>query len=222
MSERNILEEKVNIQMKRTACAISAAALLSVAACAQGQSETGNIQLNGKKTLVVYYSATGTTKGVAEKIAKIIGADLLEIELEEPYSSADLNWTNNKSRVCVEHERIFEGRANGQATVDGMKKVLPGLKNEMPNFAEYDTVFVGYPIWWGVSAWPLSSFVTKANLDSTTVIPFCTSMSTPLGRSDILLKEIAGGKENWKAGKRFGTRATESEVSAWLSKIGVR
>lgn len=222
MSERNILEEKVNIQIKRTACAISAAALLSVAACAQGQSETGNIQLNGKKNLVVYYSATGTTKGVAEKIAKIIDADLLEIELEEPYSSADLNWTNNKSRVCVEHERIFEGRANGQATVDGMKKVLPGLKNEMPNFAEYDTVFVGYPIWWGVSAWPLSSFVTKANLDSTTVIPFCTSMSTPLGRSDILLKEIAGGKENWKAGKRFGTRATESEVSAWLSEIGVR
>lgn len=201
----------------KSLCSIFLALCVLASACAQGQSETGNIQLNGKKILVAYYSATGTTKAVAEKIAKIIGTDLLEIELEEPYSSADLDWTNNKSRVCVEHERIFEGKPNGQATVDGMKKVLPALKNKMPSFAEYDTVFVGYPIWWGVSAWPLSSFVTKANLDSTTVIPFCTSMSTPLGKSDTLLKEIAGGKENWKAGKRFGTQATESEVGAWLS-----
>ena len=175
-----------------------------------------------KKSLVVYYSATGTTRGVAQKIAKIIGADVLEIELEESYSSADLNWTNEKSRVCVEHERIFEGRANGQATADGMKKVLPALKNEMPNFSDYDTVFIGYPIWWGVSAWPLSSFVMAADFDGASMIPFCTSMSSPLGRSDALLKEIAGGKENWMAGKRFGTRATESEVSACLSEIGAR
>lgn len=214
----------MKIQIKCTAFAILVAALALSCAQAQNQTQSGKspVQSNDKKSLVVYYSATGTTKAVAQKIATIIGADLLEIELEEPYSSDDLNWTNDKSRVCVEHERIFEGKANGQATADGMKKVLPALKNKMPNFLDYDTVFIGYPIWWGVSAWPLSSFVMAADLNGASVIPFCTSMSSPLGRSDALLKEIAGGKENWMAGKRFGTRATESEVGAWLSEIGVR
>ncbi|MCM1321932.1 MAG: flavodoxin [Bacteroides sp.] len=197
-------------------------AALCVFASACAQAGTNQAKAGGKKILVAYYSDTGTTKAAAQKIAKITGADLLEIEIEKPYSSADLDWTNKKSRVCAEHDLIFAGKANGQATASDMKKLLPALKNKMPNFADYGTIFIGYPIWWGVSAWPVASFAAQADFGSADVIPFCTSMSSPLGRSGVLLKEIAGGKGKWKEGKRFGTRATESEVGAWLSEIGAR
>ncbi len=175
------------------------------------------------KILVAYYSATGTTKAVAEKIASYLGADLFEVVPKDDYTSADLAWTNKKSRVCREHDVIFGSKANGSATVSDLKKVPVALKGEKPDLSGYDTVFIGAPVWWGIAAWPVNAFVEGADFKGKTVVPFCTSMSSPLGRCGELLHDLAGKDNgNWLTGKRFGTRASESEVRGWIDSIGVK
>lgn len=209
---------------------MAAAAALSVfSACAAGSSDSGsgsNFQAGGKnsgKILVAYYSASGTTKAVAEKIASYLGADLFEVVPKDDYTSADLDWTNKSSRVCREHDTIFGSKANGTATVSDLKKLPVVMKGKMPDLSGYETVFIGAPIWWGIDAWPVNAFVEGADFKGKTVVPFCTSMSSGLGRSDELLHEVAGADNgNWLAGKRFGTRASESEVRSWIDSIGVK
>lgn len=209
----------------------AAAALSMFAACAVNsssdeqdkQSVKNNGGKNSGKILVAYYSASGTTKAVAEKIATYLGADLFEIVPKDDYTSADLDWTNRKSRVCREHDTIFGSKANGTATVSDLKKLSVAMKGEMPDLSGYETVFIGAPIWWGIDAWPVNAFVEGADFKSKTVVPFCTSMSSGLGRSGELLQKIAGADNgNWLAGKRFGTRASESEVRGWIDSIGVK
>ena len=141
------------------------------------------------KILVVYYSATGSTKAVAETIADTAGADLFEITPVDPYTSDDLNWTNDNSRVSVEHN-------------DESKRDVPLTKTTPDNWADYDTVFIGYPIWWGIAAWPVNNFVKGNDFSGKTVIPFCTSASSGLGQSGDLLAEMAG-TGNWQDGERF-------------------
>ena len=187
------------------------------------QSVKNNGGKNSGKILVAYYSASGTTKAVAEKIASYLGADLFEVVPKDDYTSADLEWTNKKSRVCLEHDTIFGSKANGTATVSDLKKLPVVMKGEMPDLSGYETVFIGAPIWWGIDAWPVNAFVEGADFKGKTVVPFCTSMSSGLGRSGELLHELAGaGNGNWLAGKRFGTRASESEVRGWINSIGVK
>ena len=129
--------------------------------------------------MVAYYSATGSTKAVAETIANATGGDLFEIEPKEPYSEGDLDWTNSRSRVSVEHD-------------DESKRDVP-LKTTTPeNFDNYDTVFIGYPIWWGIAAWPVDNFVKGNDFTDKTVIPFCTSASSDIGNSGETLKEQTG------------------------------
>ena len=172
------------------------------------EEETPAVQPDGEttaKTLVVYYSATGSTKAVAEMIADKLSADIFVIEPSDPYESADLNYNNSSSRVSKEHDN------------EALRKV--DLKVNTPeNWEQYDTVYVGYPIWWGVAAWPVSSFVSENDFADKTVIPFCTSASSGLGQSGKLLSDAAKGG-TWKDGKRFSGSASESEIASWLDSI---
>ena len=202
----------------------TAVAALSVfSACAAPSASKNASGKNGTKILVAYYSASGTTKAVAQKIASYLGADLFEVVPKDDYTSADLDWTNKNSRVCREHDAIFGSKANGSATVEDLKKVSVAMKNPMPDLSKYDTVFIGAPVWWGIAAWPVNAFVEGADFKGKTVVPFCTSMSSGLGRCGELLHEVAGASNgNWLTGKRFGTRAGDSEVKNWLDSLGVK
>lgn len=160
-----------------------------------------------KKTLVVYYSATGSTKAVAQTIAEEAGADLFEITPVKPYTSDDLNWSNNSSRVAKEHDD--ENLRNVELT-----KVKPD------NWDSYDTVFVGYPIWWYIAAWPVNNFVKGNDFSGKTVIPFCTSASSGLGDSVNLLQKMAG-TGTWQKGQRFSSGASASEVKKWVDSLNL-
>ena len=159
------------------------------------------------KTLVVYYSASGNTKSVAEKIAEAAGADLFEITPVEPYTSDDLNWTNDNSRVSREHE-------------DESLRDVPLTTTTVENWDEYDTVFLGYPIWWGIAAWPVDNFVKDNDFTDKTVIPFATSASSGMGQSGDLLEELTG-TGTWQDGQRFSGGADQSKVTSWLESLGL-
>ncbi len=163
---------------------------------------------SNSKILVVYYSATGSTKGVAETIANTAGADLFEITPVDPYTSDDLNWTNDNSRVSVEHN-------------DEGKRDVPLTKTTPDNWADYDTVFIGYPIWWGIAAWPVNNFVKGNDFSGKTVIPFCTSASSGLGQSGDLLADMAD-TGNWQDGERFSSGASSSNVESWVNGLDLK
>lgn len=188
--------------------------------CADSQENLDGWQ--GRKVLVAYYSASGTTRAVAEKIADALGADLFEIVPESPYSNADLDWTNKSSRVCREHDTIFGSKANGTATAADVKKLPVALKGTAPDWSSYDTVFIGYPIWWGIAAWPANAFAAQNDFSGKTVIPFSTAISSGIGRSGELLKDLAGAKGTWLDGRGFKTHTTESDVRSWLAGISLK
>lgn len=159
------------------------------------------------KTLVVYYSATGNTEAVAEYIASTLEADTFEIVPAEPYTSEDLDWTNKNSRVSREHDNeSLQAVELVSATVE--------------NWEDYDTVFIGYPIWWHVAAWPVSSFVVSNDFTGKAVIPFCTSSSSGLGESGELLAEMAGTGD-WLDGQRFRSSVSEADVVEWVNSLGI-
>ena len=168
------------------------------------ETETSN---QSRKTLVVYYSATGNTKAVAEMIAEETNGDLFEIQPQDPYSDEDLNWTDENSRVTREYENEDERNVELVSTT-------------VDNWEDYDTVFVCYTIWWGISAWPVNTFVENNDFDSKTVIPFCTSSSSGLGQSGELLAQAAGSGD-WQEGQRFQSRTSASEVQEWLNELGI-
>ena len=157
------------------------------------------------KTLVVYYSAQNHTKAVAEQIAENLNADIFEIEPEEKYSDADLDWTDRDSRVSKEHD-------------DESLRNIKLKKDTVDNWSDYDTVLIGYPIWWGTAAWPVDTFVKSNDFEGKTVIPFCTSSSSGLGQSGKLLEEEANGG-NWENGHRFKSNATDEEINDWIDTI---
>ena len=145
---------------------------------AASDTEAQKTESTDGNTLVVYYSATGNTEEVAKTIAGATEADLFELEPAEPYSDTDLNWTDRDSRVSREHDNPDE-------------RAVPLVADTVENWESYDTVFIGYPIWWGIAAWPVSSFVEANDFTGKTVIPFCTSSSSGLGQSGELLAELA-------------------------------
>ena len=162
---------------------------------------------SGSKTLVVYYSASGNTQNIAQEIAEAAGADLFEITPTEPDTSDDLNWSDDNSRVSREHE-------------DESLRDVPLTTTTVENWDEYDTVFLGYPIWWGIAAWPVNNFVKDNNFTGKTVIPFATSASSGMGQSGDLLEELAG-TGTWQAGQRFSGNADQSEVTSWVESLGL-
>ena len=157
----------------------------------------------GDKTLVVVFSATGTTKGVAEMIAAITGADIYEIKAAEPYSDADLNWHDKNSRTTKEQND---------------KTVRPAIGSDKVSFSAYSRIFIGYPIWWGEEPRIMDTFVELYSFDGITVIPFCTSSSSGIGRSGKNLAENAGSG-NWLDGKRFPGSVSENELRSWIEGL---
>ena len=158
------------------------------------------------KTLVVYYSATGSTKRAAGYIANATGADIFELIPQDPYSSADLDWTDSNSRVVREHDN------------ESLRNIAL-VNTTISDWSDYDTVFIGYPIWWGIAAWPVNSFVSSNDFGGKAVIPFCTSASSGLGDSGKLLAEMASSGD-WLEGYRFASRPSESDVGEWLKEWG--
>lgn len=164
------------------------------------QPETG-------KTLVVYYSASGNTERVAKDIAEAAGADLFEIVPTEVYTSDDLDWTNPDSRVSREHD-------------DESLRDVPLTTTEVPDWDSYDTVFIGYPIWWGIAAWPVDTFVKNNDFTGKTVIPFATSSSSGMGQSGSLLADMADTGE-WQEGQRFSSDVSSDDVQSWVNGLGL-
>ena len=193
--------------------------VLSLAACSTNQSPSESIPEEqpdssaeaqqptdeAGKTLVVYYSATGNTENVANYIATATDGDLFELEPAEPYSDADLNWTDDNSRVVREHD-------------DESLRDIELVADTVENWDSYDTVFIGYPIWWGIAAWPVNGFIEANDFTGKTVIPFCTSSSSGLGESGELLAEMAGTGD-WQEGQRFRSGVSESDVAAWVESF---
>ena len=164
------------------------------------QPETG-------KTLVVYYSASGNTERVAKDIAEAAGADLFEIVPTEVYTSDDLDWTNPDSRVSREHD-------------DESLRDVPLTTTEVPDWDSYDTVFIGYPIWWGIAAWPVDTFVKNNDFTGKAVISFATSSSSGMGQSGSLLADMAGTGE-WQEGQRFSSGVSSDDVQSWVNGLGL-
>ena len=216
-------------------CLLAGAMALSLAACggdssstddqtteAQTQEETtspadtstdtaapedsgGDTAADSGNVLVVYYSATGNTETVANYIAEATGGDIFEITPAEPYTDDDLNWSDENSRVTREH-------------ADESLRDVELTTTQVENWDSYDTVFLGYPIWWGVAAWPVDGFVEANDFTGKTVIPFCTSSSSGLGESGDLLAELAASGD-WQEGQRFRGGASQADVAAWVESL---
>lgn len=165
------------------------------------------VETTDGKTLVVYYSATGYTERVAGYIAEATGGELFRLEPVEEYSSADLDWTDRNSRVSREHDNLEE-------------RMMDLVASTVPDWESYETVFIGYPIWWGIAAWPVDRFIADNDFTGKTVIPFCTSSSSGLGESGELLKEAAGTGE-WLTGERFRSGASEETVKEWVESLSL-
>lgn len=184
--------------MKKILIMVTAAILLGMAACAQNKSKTENME---KKTLVAYFSATGTTKQVAEKIAAVTHADIMPIEPQQPYTEADLDWNDRNSRSSVEMND---------------PKSHPAVKKTAKNLSDYDVVFIGYPIWWDLAPTVVNTFIEENNLSGKTVVPFATSGGSSITNSTLQLKKQYPDI-NWKEGKLLNG-ASEKEIAAWVKE----
>ena len=156
-------------------------------------------------TLVVYFSATGNTQAVAQTIADSLNADLYEIVPEDPYTEEDLDWNVADSRVNVEHED---------------PDFRPAIAGGVPDLSGYDTVFIGYPLWWRQAPNIVWNFVESSDLAGKTMIPFCTSMSDGIGTSGETLAAMAPDA-TWLAGERFGQSLDEASVVQWVESLGL-
>lgn len=167
-----------------------------------------SINVTGTKALVVYYSAQGHTENVAKTIAKKLNADIFKIEPKEEYTSADLNYNDSNSRVTKEHN-------------DKSLRNIELKTTKVDNWNDYDVILIGYPIWWGIAAWPVDTFVKANDFTGKIVIPFCTSASSGVGDSANLLKEEAKGGD-WLPGTRFSSSATNETIKEWVTGINVK
>lgn len=156
-----------------------------------------------RKKLVAYFSASGVTKSAAQRLAKASGADLFEIKPAQPYSRADLDWTNKKSRSSVE-----------MSSPDSR----PEIAEKLDNMADYDVVFVGFPIWWYVAPTIINTFLESYDFSGKTVIPFATSGGSSMGKTEEVLHRICPA--NWKSG-RVLNRASDNDLSKWIDELNV-
>ncbi|MBQ3335630.1 MAG: flavodoxin [Eubacteriaceae bacterium] len=184
--------------------------IVALAACANANNSASSSSgekesTQGKKVIVVYFSGSGNTKRVAELAADELKADTFEIVPAQPYSEADLNWTNSESRVNKEHNDV------------SLQNVLL-VSDKVTNWSDYNVVLIGYPIWWRDAAWVINGFVQNNDFSGKQVIPFCTSTSSELGSSGTNLEKMAGTGE-WKEGKRFTENPDESEVRQWAREL---
>ena len=177
----------------------------STTAADSSSEDAQNTEGSGGKTLVFYYSATGNTERVAKVIADATDADIFELQPMDLYTDDDLDWTNDNSRVSQEY-----------ANEDQRDVELESIT--VDNWDSYDTVFIGYPIWWGIAAWPVNGFAENNDFTGKTVIPFCTAASSGIGESGDLLEEMAG-TGNWQEGERFGSGFSDEDIQEWVDGL---
>lgn len=177
-----------------------------LAACSSDEQSSGSNAQSESSILVAYYSAQGHTESVANTLADELNADTFVITPTQPYTREDLNYNNDDSRVSTEH-------LNENRHVE-LETITPD------NFDSYDTILIGYPIWWANAAWVIDDFVTENDFSGKTVIPFCTSASSPLGESGTLLADMAGTGD-WQEGIRFSSSVDEEEVRQWANELGL-
>ena len=161
-------------------------------------SDAGNID-----TLVIYFSETGNTRGVAEKIASITDADIYEIKAAEEYTDADLDWNDSDSRATREQNDA---------------SARPEIGSDPVSLEGYKTIYIGYPIWWGEEPRIMDTFVESYDFDGITMIPFCTSGSSDIGKSAKNLADNAGSG-NWLDGERFDGGVSEEELKSWIEGL---
>ncbi len=199
--------------------ALSCALLMAVTITACGTSESNNnseskqtteaektTQAADTNVLVAYFSATGNTKTVAEQIADVTGGELYEIEPAEPYTSEDLDYNND------------DCRANLEMNDD---TVRPEIAGAIENIEQYDTIYLGYPIWWGNAPRIMNTFVETYDLSGKTVVPFCTSGGSGISTSVDTLQELAGDGITWMEGQRFDRDVSADEISQWIDEMGL-
>ena len=155
------------------------------------------------KILVAVFSASGVTKKAGQEIARISGGDFFEIEAKEKYTKSDLNWMNRKSRNTMEMNDPL---------------CRPEIAVSVPNMDEYDTVIVGFPIWWGVAPRIIETFLESYDFSGKTIIPFCTSGGSGVGRSDTELHKDVRGNVRWKEGVQIN-RPNEKVIRNWLEEV---
>lgn len=160
-------------------------------------------ETQGSKVLVAYFSATGTTKGVAEHIANGLNADIYEIIPEEPYTDADLDYSDNNSRSTIEMN-------------DASSR--PAISGSVENMEQYDVVFIGYPIWWGEAPRIVSTFVGNYDFSGKTIVPFCTSGGSGVGSSATNLEVLTSGA-TWMEGRRLGGSDSQDTVMEWVNGL---
>lgn len=156
-----------------------------------------------KNVLVAVFSASGVTKSVGEAVARAAGADFFEIVPKQPYTTADLDWMNKKSRSSIE--------MNDPST-------RPGINGKVADMASYDTVIVGFPIWWGVAPRIIDTFLESYDFSGKKIIPFCTSGGSGVGRSDTALHKDVSGDVQWARGRQIN-RPNEAEIRRWLEDV---
>ncbi|GAA0799905.1 flavodoxin [Faecalicatena orotica] len=160
--------------------------------------------MKSKKMLVTYFSASGETAKLAKKLAETVGADLFEIKPEVPYTSADLDWMNKKSRSSMEMND---------------KNSRPGIASKVTDLNAYDVVFIGFPIWWYVAPTIINTFLESYDFSGKTVVTFATSGGSGMGNTDKVLKELCPNSVIWKKGKRFHANAGKSELENWVKEL---
>lgn len=180
----------------------------STTAADSSSEDAQNTEGSGGKTLVVYYSATGNTEHVAKVIADATDADIFELQPTDPYTDDDLDWTNDNSRVSQEYANEDQRDVELESTT-------------VDNWDSYDTVFIGYPIWWGIAAWPVNGFVENNDFTGKRIIPFCTNEGSGMGGSERDLKKICKGAKVEKGLSIHGAEAAQSrsKVEAWVRKM---
>lgn len=169
-------------------------------------SEAGNTeptQAGETKVLVAYFSATGTTRKVAQEIASALGADIYEIVPEVPYTAADLNYNDNKSRSTVEMND---------------KSARPAISGSVENMDQYSIILLGYPIWWYDAPRIISTFVESYDFSGKTIVPFCTSGSSGISSSEANLEKLTSGV-TWLSGDRFSGSSSHAEIVKWLNSL---
>lgn len=161
---------------------------------------------NNKKILVAYFSCSGVTKRVAEELAEVAGADLYEIKPKLPYTKADLNWMDKKSRSTIEMQNPAS---------------RPAIADVVSNMENYDVVLVGFPIWWYVAPTIIHTFLESYDFSGKTIVPFATSGGSGMGKTDEVLHYICPDSVNWRDGKLFNGRLDKDILSAWVDSLNL-
>lgn len=158
------------------------------------------------KILVAYFSASGVTKNVAEELAKVENAELFEITPETPYTTADLDWKDQQSRSTLEMKDI---------------NCRPAVTGQVENMAQYSTVFVGFPIWWGREPSVVDTFLDAYDFAGKKIVPFCTSGGSGIGETAKRIREIVGAEAMVEEGTRLGGTVSEEDLKTWTAGLGL-